>query len=82
MFNIKNKFNRQLAEKIIQSGIKLQWGAYFTPADLTKEDLQLYKRSGLTHVEFGTESFCDEQLANYGKRFSFDDVLKVSDNCR
>ena len=41
--------------------------------------MSLYKRSGLTHIEFGTESFCDETLSSYGKQFTFDDVLRSSE---
>ena len=83
VFNIKNNFNRELSEKLIQSGLKIRWGAYFAPtSNLVKEDLSLYKRAGLTHVEFGTESLCDEQLVNYGKSFLFEDVLEKSNFCR
>jgi radical SAM superfamily enzyme YgiQ (UPF0313 family) len=41
----------------------------------------LFKEAGLTHIEFGTESLSDTQLKNYGKHFTFDDVLKVSELC-
>ncbi len=82
VFNIKNDFNRELSEKIIQSGLKIKWGAYFAPTNLSKEDLRLYQRAGLTHVEFGTESLCDEQLVNYGKSFLFEDVLEKSNFCK
>lgn len=29
--------------------------------------IQLYKASGLSHIEFGTESFCNESLQDYNK---------------
>lgn len=81
VFNIKNDYNVELAEKIIKSGLKVKWGAYFSPSNFTDEELKIYKRSGLTHIEFGTESFCDEQLQNYGKHFTVDDVLRSSQLC-
>lgn len=81
VFNIHNSYNIELAEKIIQSGLKIQWGAYFAPNNLTDEMLALFKRSGLKHIEFGTESFSDQQLANYGKQFTFSDVLRYSELC-
>lgn len=78
VFNICKEYNMELAEKIIRSGVKINWGAYFSPSKLDKEELTLYKRSGLTHIEFGTESFSDEQLHNYGKSFTFAEIERTS----
>jgi radical SAM superfamily enzyme YgiQ (UPF0313 family) len=78
VFNISKEYNRELAEKIIGSGVKMDWGAYFSPHNLTREDLALYKKAGLTHIEFGTESFSDRQLSNYRKHFKFEEVLEIS----
>jgi len=81
VFNIYNKYNIELAEKIIKSGIKVNWGAYFSPHNLTDDILELFKRSGLKHIEFGTESLCTSQMHRYGKNFSFEDVLLNSERC-
>lgn len=79
VFNICREFNMQLAEELIRAEAGIRWGAYFSPGNLTSEELALYRRSGLTHIEFGTESFDDEVLAAYGKRFTFDDVVHASE---
>jgi len=79
VFNLCADYNMELAEKIIRSELKIKWGAYFSPSNLTDEEMALYKKSGLTHIEFGTESLCDTQLKNYGKHFSFSDVKSSSD---
>ncbi|MDD3273719.1 MAG: radical SAM protein [Bacteroidales bacterium] len=81
VFNIHNSYNAELAEKIIKSGIKINWGAYFSPHNLTDDLMGLFRKSGLKHIEFGTESFSTEQMHRYGKNFSFDDVLKNSELC-
>lgn len=81
VFNISNDFNQRFAEKMIESGIKIKWGAYFTLKNLDKELLHLLKRSGLTHIEFGTESFSDITLRSYGKEFTVDDILRLSSWC-
>ncbi len=81
VFNISNNYNIELAEKLIASGIKINWGAYFSPHNLSDDLLGLFKASGLTHIEFGTESFSNSQLKNYGKNFSFDDVYENSNLC-
>jgi len=79
VFNLCKEYNMELAEKIIQSGLKIKWGAYFSPSNLTDEEMALYKQSGLTHIEFGTEALSDTQLKNYGKHFTFSDVKAASD---
>lgn len=81
IFNICDDFNIELAEQIIKSGIKIEWGAYFSPWNLDPEKLELYKRAGLTHIEFGTESLSDTTLKNYGKHFTVDDIVRSSDLC-
>ena len=81
VFNLNTKFNQELCEKIIRQGLKIKWGAYFSPHDLDEDILRLYSKAGLTHIEFGTESLSDSTLKNYGKHFSFQDVVKASDIC-
>lgn len=81
VFNIGKSYNLKLASLLIESNAKINWGAYFRPSGLDNETMRLFKESGLTHIEFGTESFCDTQLVNYGKGFSFEDVVKSSDIC-
>ena len=81
VFNIENDFNAQLSEKIINSGLKIRWGAYFSPHLLNREMLTLYKQAGLTHIEFGTESLSDQQLINYGKHFTVEEVIEKSKMC-
>ncbi len=82
IFNIEKNYNRELCQSIIDNNIKIQWGAYFAPdASLKYEDLELYKKAGLTHIEFGTDSFCDTTLKSYNKSFRFEDVLEKSQIC-
>jgi radical SAM superfamily enzyme YgiQ (UPF0313 family) len=81
VFNINERFNRELAETMISRGLKIKWGAYFSPHDLDDKTLLLYKEAGLTHIEFGTESLSDRTLKHYGKHFTVRDVLDVSDAC-
>ncbi len=81
VFNIDRGYNCELAEGIIRSGIKMNWGAYFSPRELDRQELELYKRAGLTHIEFGTDSFSDSQLKNYRKDFTWEEVLSASRAC-
>lgn len=81
VFNICEDYNEELAHRIIESGIKMKWGAYFAPRNFKKERLELYKKAGLTHIEFGTDSFSDTQLKNYKKGFTFEDVKTANKVC-
>ncbi len=81
VFNISDSFNIELAEKILKKGLKIKWGAYFSPHGLDKQTLKLYADAGLTHIEFGTESLSDTTLKNYGKHFTVQEVVDVSDLC-
>jgi radical SAM superfamily enzyme YgiQ (UPF0313 family) len=51
------------------------WGCFLRPQGLTPELMSLMARAGLTHIEFGSDSFCDEVLGAYQKDFTFDDIL-------
>ena len=81
VFNISNNFNVELANKMIASELPMHWGAYFSPHNLTFENLKLFAKAGLTHIEFGTESLSDTTLKKYGKHFDVDEVVRVSDYC-
>ena len=81
VFNISNRFNIDLANKMIEAGLPTRWGAYFSPHNLKLSELKLYAKAGLTHIEFGTESLSDTTLRNYGKHFDVDEVVRVSDYC-
>jgi len=81
VFNISNQFNVELAKRMIASKLPMHWGAYFSPHNLSLENLKLFAEAGLTHIEFGTESLSDTTLKKYGKHFDADEVVKVSDYC-
>jgi radical SAM superfamily enzyme YgiQ (UPF0313 family) len=81
VFNISNSFNIDLAEKILRKGLKIKWGAYFSPYGLDRQTLKLYASAGLTHIEFGTESLSDTTLKNYGKHFTVHEIADISNLC-
>ena len=81
VFNINHEFNKDLAEKMLKSDMNMQWGAYFSPHNIKMEELKLFVKSGLTHIEFGTESLSDRTLKNYQKHFNVNEIVEVSDMC-
>jgi radical SAM superfamily enzyme YgiQ (UPF0313 family) len=58
-------------------GVTIPWGAFFSPIDLPQDYFNILAQNGLSHVEFGTESLCDQVLAAYGKPFTSDTVFKA-----
>ncbi len=81
IFNIHKDYNEELARRLIESKANIQWGAYFSPSNMTFDDLKLYQQSGLTHIEFGTDSLSDRQLEKYNKKFRFSNIKEQSEYC-
>jgi radical SAM superfamily enzyme YgiQ (UPF0313 family) len=81
IFNINNSFNLELAERLIEKNLKMQWGGYFNFTNIDGKLLEKLKHAGLRHIEFGTESLSDTTLKNYGKPFTVARILEISDLC-
>jgi radical SAM superfamily enzyme YgiQ (UPF0313 family) len=82
VFNSSPRHVTETCEAIIRRNAKLRWGCFLRPQGLTPELMQLMKRAGLTHIEFGSDSFCDEVLVQYDKRLTFDDIRHSSELAR
>jgi radical SAM superfamily enzyme YgiQ (UPF0313 family) len=82
VFNSTPRHVAEVCEAILRRGPKISWGCFLRPRGLTPELMALMKRAGLTHVEFGTDSFCDVTLEAYKKHFTFEDVLESSELAR
>lgn len=81
VFNISNHFNLELADKLIQKKLDIQWGGYFNFSNIDFNLLEKLKKAGLKHIEFGTESLSAQMLKNYNKPFSLKDVFEVCNMC-
>lgn len=81
VFNIAPSYNQRLAELLIMRETGVRWGAFFSPRGMSREDLLLFKRSGLTHMELGTDSLSETMLGNYRKAFGVAEVLALSQLC-
>jgi radical SAM superfamily enzyme YgiQ (UPF0313 family) len=78
LFNSSAEHVTALCEGMIRRGVEMRWGCFIRPSGLTAELMRLMARAGLAHIEFGSDSFCDEVLQAYGKRFFFDDILRAN----
>lgn len=69
----------EICEALLRRNLKISWSCFLRPHGLTPELLRLMARAGLTHIEFGSDSLCDEVLDAYQKGFTFADVLNASE---
>jgi radical SAM superfamily enzyme YgiQ (UPF0313 family) len=82
VFNSSPRHVTETCEAILRRNTKLRWGCFLRPQGLTPELMMLMKRAGLTHIEFGADSFCDAVLEHYAKRLRFEDILHSSELAR
>ena len=88
VFVVDSVFNSSVAHvtdicrALIRKDITIPWGCFLRPQGLSTDLMSLMARAGLAHVEFGSDSFCDEVLAAYQKGFTFEDILFSSELAR
>jgi radical SAM superfamily enzyme YgiQ (UPF0313 family) len=82
VFNSSARHVTEVCEALLRRNVKLPWGCFLRPQGLTPDLMRLMKRVGLAHVEFGSDSFCDEVLGAYHKDLTFDDILRSSELAR
>ena len=82
VFNSSPRHVAEVCEAILRRDVKISWGCFLRPQDLTSELMKLMARAGLSHIEFGSDSFCDDVLASYQKGFSFEDIFQSSELAR
>ncbi len=82
VFNSSAEHVAEICEALLRRNLQLPWGCFLRPQGLTAALLRLMARAGLAHIEFGSDSFCDEVLAAYHKDFTFEDILNASELAR
>lgn len=79
VFNTSNRHIEGICRAILKAGLKLEWGCFARPKNISSELLDQMIASGMRHLEFGSDSFCPATLQSYGKSFSFDEILHASE---
>jgi radical SAM superfamily enzyme YgiQ (UPF0313 family) len=82
VFNSSARHATETCEAILRHNVKMSWGCFLRPQGLTPELMDLMARAGLTHIEFGSDSFSNTTLAAYHKDFTFDDILRSNELAR
>jgi radical SAM superfamily enzyme YgiQ (UPF0313 family) len=79
VFNSSPRHVTEICEAMLRRDVKMSWGCFLRPQGLTSALMKLMKQAGLAHIEFGSDSFCDEVLAAYQKGLTFEDILQSSE---
>ncbi len=79
VFNTRTDHVVEVCEALIRADLGIQWECFLRPRGITRELLRLMQRAGLSHVEFGSDSFSDPVLRSYGKSFTFDEIRFASE---
>ncbi len=82
VFNSSPGHVTAVCEEMLRRNLKLSWGCFLRPQGLTRKLMNLMARAGLSHIEFGSDSFSDSVLSDYGKHFTFGDVFNSSEYAR
>jgi len=82
VFNTSEDHVAGICEELIRRNTGMNWGCFLRPEGISAELMHLMAESGLLHIEFGSDSLCDPVLDAYGKRFTFDDILRTSELAR
>ena len=79
VFNSSERHVVEVCEALARRHLGIRWGCFLRPQGLTGELMRLMTRAGLAHIEFGSDSFCDEVLAAYQKDFNFEAVRRSTE---
>jgi len=82
VFNSSGAHVTEICEALLRRNIKMPWGCFLRPQGLSRDLMHLMASAGLAHIEFGSDSFCDEVLGAYQKDFTFADILLSSELAR
>ena len=79
-FNADYIHSLAVASAFRRQGLTIPWGAFFAPTRPPEGYYRALAEAGLTHVEFGTETLCDNQLKKYGKPFDRKDLVAAQES--
>jgi len=75
-FNLPIQHGKEVCRAIVGAGLadRISWYCYCSPTPFDSELALLMLRAGCTGINFGADSFCDEQLGRLGRQHSSDDL--------
>lgn len=79
VFNTDPHHVEAVCTALIAADTGINWGCFARPQALRADLIDLMIAAGMQHIEFGSDSFCDQTLRSYGKSFRFADILSASE---
>lgn len=76
LFNYPIWHTESICMEIINRNLEIEWGCDLNPRFVSKNMINLMKKSGCTHVGIGNESGSDTMLKNLKKGFSTNDIVE------
>ena len=77
VFNADCSHSLEVARAFKKNGVSIPWGAFFAPLSQPDDYFRIMADSGLTHVEFGTDSLSNHVLESYRKPFRAHHIFKT-----
>ncbi len=81
VFNDCQGLYLKLAEAMARRNLPVRWSAFFRPAPVSNEVLDLLQRSGLLGMEVGSDAGSEKTLEALGKGFGCSDILIFNEAC-
>jgi radical SAM superfamily enzyme YgiQ (UPF0313 family) len=78
VFNTSREHTLEVCEALARAELGMEWGCFLRPRNVNRELLQLMKRAGLKHIEFGSDSLSDPVLRRYAKSFTWEEIRNAS----
>jgi radical SAM superfamily enzyme YgiQ (UPF0313 family) len=78
VFNTSEDHVVQVCEALVAAKLGMEWQCFLRPRNVSRKLLELMRRAGLRHVEFGSDSFSDPVLKRYGKGFTYEEIRQAS----
>ncbi len=78
VFNSSPTHVLETCAAIRRRGVRMKWGCFLRPQGLTGEQMEAMAAAGLSHIEFGSDSFSDRVLDAYHKRLKFADIRNAA----
>jgi len=74
-FNSDYPYSMEVAREFQKARLSIPWGAFIAPTHPPDDYFKILAESGMTHVEFGTDSLSDPVLQSCRKPFRCKDVF-------
>ena len=78
IFNIPRDYAKEICKKIIQRRLSISWRCIIYPGKIDQELIRLMAKAGCMEVSLGFESGCERILHRMNKKYSLEDVRRIS----